>query len=162
MPFRLEGFYTHTRYPIFNSQDDGYMNFPLQHNPETGIIRGAGNDNAGPFTIQGIYDGTNIRFVKRYPSWDWKYVGVAAPNGQGGTWFTGGWGQGNEQHGVFALLANPANRRLVSTDAAKAATSKRIAPWGPMESNMGKLAAKALGPSVTRGLQQGFVRYRET
>ncbi|KAG8905914.1 hypothetical protein FRB99_007994 [Tulasnella sp. 403] len=135
VPLRLEGFYTYYD-PRMNGQDDGYMNFSLLHNPGSSVIHGSGTDNAGGFTIQGMFDGQQVRFTKRYSGgWEWHYSGAAMSNGQGGVCFTGVWGQGNAPYGAFVLLANPSKGKSISSKAARTIISqsndfRQTIPWG--------------------------------
>lgn len=60
-----------------NAFDSGHTNFLLTYDASTSTIRGAGKDNAGTFTIDGTFDGQNVRWMKRYSTWEWVYVGKA-------------------------------------------------------------------------------------
>ncbi|PSS06888.1 hypothetical protein PHLCEN_2v3516 [Hermanssonia centrifuga] len=89
-----------------SAQDDsdGYMKFSLIYDRPTSAVTGTGSDNGGPFTMFGLFDGYNIRWIKSYPNRQWKYVGKATQNlSENSYLFTGDWGDDNSQHGTFVL-----------------------------------------------------------
>lgn len=81
------------------------MEFFLEYDTLSSTIRASGRDNPGYFTIFGFFDGNDMRFIKRYSSYEWKYIGTATAQGEDVYQVSGGWGTGRVQHGSFAFTA---------------------------------------------------------
>ncbi|KAJ3491450.1 hypothetical protein NLI96_g714 [Meripilus lineatus] len=101
----MEGFYTYNNSHL-SDLDNGYMKFDMIYDPATSTVEAKGKDNAGPFTILGLFDGRNLRWIKKYPTWEWKYIGkVVESLGPNAYYFAGGWGNGTVQDGTFVFTA---------------------------------------------------------
>ena len=88
------------------------MRFDLAYDASTSVIRASGRDNAGAFSIIGFFDGRNLRWIKRYPTWHWKYAGKVLQRHGEDYCVTGGWGDQSGQYGVFLLyLSLPGSTR---------------------------------------------------
>ncbi|KZP11499.1 hypothetical protein FIBSPDRAFT_937503 [Athelia psychrophila] len=93
--FNVEGYYI--------GADNGFMEFPLEYDTSSSKVRATGSDSAGYFTISGFFDGKDLRFIKQYSTWSWKYVGIATLQGEDVYHAAGGWGDKDVQHGSFAI-----------------------------------------------------------
>ncbi|KAJ6614360.1 hypothetical protein B0H10DRAFT_2436007 [Mycena sp. CBHHK59/15] len=100
--FKVEGFYSY-RDALAASGDNGFMEFSLEYDTSSSTIRASGRDNPGYFNIFGLFDGKELRFIKQYSSWEWKYIGTAAAQGEDVYQVAGAWGTGRVQHGSFAM-----------------------------------------------------------
>lgn len=85
------------------SVDDGFTSFSLEWDTSSSTVRATGRDNAGFFSIFGLFDGKDLRLIKQYAFGEWKYIGAATEQGEGVYNVSGAWGTGNVQYGSFAL-----------------------------------------------------------
>ena len=90
------------------------MTFDAVYSPLTGGVEGSGSDSSGSFTVTGTFDGTYLRFTKKYPSWQWSYTGkVIKALGTHGFEFSGTWGKDQTPSGSFKLSVKLRVTRLV-------------------------------------------------
>ncbi|KAF7982402.1 hypothetical protein HWV62_28503 [Athelia sp. TMB] len=100
--FKVEGFYTY-RDSAMAVKDNGFMEFSLEWDTTSSQVRATGRDYPGYFNISGVFDGNELRFVKRYSAWEWQYIGTATAQGEDIYQVSGAWGKDRVQLGSFAI-----------------------------------------------------------